>query len=113
MPDVTRELVEDAVSDPTDRYILAACIDRARPVQEIAEWAGLPRTTAYRHINELEDQQLLFVERSAMTEDGKTYDLYRSRLRNASIRVEAREVVVEWETVEAIEDRVKRMWDRL
>lgn len=113
MADVTREIVEDAVSDPTDRYILAACIGRARPAKEIAEWAGLPQTTAYRHINELEDKQLLVVERSAMTEDGKTYDLYRSRLRDASIRIEEERVVVEWETVEAIEDRVKRMWDRL
>lgn len=107
------EAVEEVLSDPASRYILAACVPEARPVKAIAEAAGLSQTTAYRHVNDLEERGFLIVERSAMTPDGKTYDLYRSRLRSAHLWMEAESVTVEWEVNEAVEDRVQRMWDQL
>lgn len=107
------EAVEEVLSDPASRAILAACVRKARPVKEIADRAGLPQTTAYRHVNDLKERRFLIVERSAMTPDGKTYDLYRSRLRSAHLWMEADRVTVEWEVVEAVEDRIQRMWDQL
>lgn len=107
------EAVEEVLSDPASRAILAACVREARPVKEIARETGLSQTTAYRHVNDLQDRGFLIVERSAMTPDGKTYDLYRSRLRAAHLWMEADRVTVEWEVNEAVEDRVQRMWDQL
>ncbi|HLE48156.1 MAG TPA: hypothetical protein VI818_07665, partial [Candidatus Thermoplasmatota archaeon] len=64
----------------------------------------------YRHVSTLMEDGLLFVERSAMTEDGKRYELYRSRVRSARIEFDANGVRIFWLPVEGVEERLARVW---
>jgi hypothetical protein len=64
-------------------------------------------------VNHLVEEGLLLVERSAITPDGKRYELYRSRLRRARVEVDAAGVRVYWEPVEEIEERLARIWTSL
>ena len=105
--------IEDALGSKAHRRILAACIKGAASVKQVSAATGLPLASTYRNIHGLIDRGLLIVERSAMTEDGKPYDLYRSRLKEASLRISAQGVEVSWNVNPSVEDRLLNMWSYL
>ncbi|MBI4393081.1 MAG: winged helix-turn-helix transcriptional regulator [Euryarchaeota archaeon] len=107
------EVVAAALSDLYSRKVLAACVKVARPVKEISAATDMPLPTTYRHVNDLVAQGLLVVERSAMTEDGKRYELYRSRIRSARLEFDASGSRVVWEPNGPVEERLARMWASL
>lgn len=102
-----------ALADPYSRRILSVCVAEPRAVKEISHDADLPLATTYRHVKRLLDGGLLVVERSALTPDGKRYELYRSRIRNARIELDAKGERVTWEGNEPVEARLANMWDAL
>lgn len=110
---LTVEKVAEAITDPYARRVLAVCVKRPLAVKDIARETGLALPTTYRHVHKLEEAGLLVVERSAMTPDGKKYDLYRSRVKAARIEVDASGERVTWEPNEATEERLANMWDSL
>lgn len=107
------EVVAESLADPYARRVLASCVKQARAVKDIAQETGLALPTAYRHVHRLEEAKLLVIERSAMTADGKKYELYRSRIKNARIEMDAAGERVTWEMNEATEERLASMWDSL
>lgn len=110
---LTPEKVAESLADPYARRVLAVCVKQPRAVKDIAQEAGLALPTAYRHVNRLEESGLLVIERSALTPDGKRYDLYRSRVKSARIEMDAAGERVTWEPNEATEERLANMWDSL
>lgn len=107
------ENVAEALADSYARRILAVCVRKAKSVKDISHETGLPLPTTYRQVNRLEEAGLLVVERSAMTPDGKRYDLFRSRIRAARIEMDGAGERVSWEPNEAIEERLANIWDSL
>lgn len=61
----------------------------------------------------LVDDGLLFIERSALTSDGKRYDLYRSRVQKARIELDDNGVKIYWEPLEGVHERLARAWSAL
>jgi len=102
-----------ALADPYARRILAACVRSSLAVKDISAVAELALPTAYRQVNRLVERGLLVVERSAITKDGKRYDLYRSRIRAARLELDASGERVSWELNAPVEDRLASMWDAL
>ncbi len=109
-PPVREEALEKALSSPAKSRILAACIRRPRSAKQISDDAEQPLASTYRQIRALVDDGLLVVERSAMTPDGKPYDLYRARVRSAHLRLLPDRVEVTWEPNLAVEDRIANIW---
>ncbi len=105
--------VEAALSSASTRRILASCIRKPLAVKEISDATTLPLASAYRQVGKLVESGVLMVERSAMTRDGKPYDLYRSRIRLARIEVGADRVDITWEANAALEDRLINLWNQL
>ena len=110
---LTPERVAEALADPYARRVLAACVKAAKAVKDVSQDTGLPLPTTYRQVNRLVEAGLMVVERSALTPDGKKYDLYRSRIRSARIEMDAGGDRVSWEPNEAVEERLGNMWDSL
>lgn len=108
-----QEAVEAALASSATRRIISKCIRHAQTVKALSREAGIPLASTYRQVNSLVEQGILVVERSAMTPDGKPYDLYRARVRVARIEVRADHVEVSWEANAAIEDRIVHMWGQL
>lgn len=107
------EAVAEALADAYARRIMAACVRQARAVKDLSQDTGLPLPTTYRHVHRLMEQGILVVERSAMTPDGKKYDLFRSRVRRARIEMDEAGERVAWEPNEAVEERLGSLWDSL
>lgn len=107
------EVVEKAMASAAGRQIISHCIREPLAVKDISDRTRLPLASVYRRVRHLVDDEILVVERSAMTPDGKPYDLYRSRLRMGKIEVSAGKVQVTWEANVSLEDRLLNMWGHL
>lgn len=77
----------NALGDPVIRQVLAATHATPRTAQELFQATGVPLTTLYRKLHELQEAELVGVERSAITPDGKRVDFYRSRLEEAHVEL--------------------------
>ena len=111
--DVREEKVLAALNSEPGRRIMAHCITKPASVKEISDKTGLPLPSTYRHVHGLVEDGLLYIERSAMTADGKPYDLYRSTLRSIKIEVLPERVGVTWELNSSIDERLLHMWNSL
>lgn len=112
-PTLNEATVAAALSEDYARRILSVCVRKAKSVREIEQETQLAQATVYRYIKQLSDSNLLVVERSAITSDGKRYDLYRSRLRTARVELDGSGVRVAWEPMEAVEEKLARVWNSL
>lgn len=110
---VREEKVQAALDSEPARRIMSHCITKALSVKDLSDRTGIPLPSAYRHVNGLVEDGLLYVERSAMTPDGKPYDLYRSTLKSCRIEMDAQGVKVSWVLNTSLDERLQHMWDSL
>lgn len=71
-----------ALSDEYSRTIMNFTIEQSKSVVEIVKECDIPMTTAYRRVKELEENKILKVTGSVVTDDGKKYFLYQNRLKS-------------------------------
>ena len=90
-----KEAILNALLDDYSRKILNSTIDKAKSITEIIREQDIPMTSTYRRVKLLMDNKLIKVERSMVTEDGKRYYLYLSSIKNASIKYNEGELIVE------------------
>ena len=76
-----RKSILEALSDDYSRAILNYTIEEPHSVIDIVKALDIPMTTAYRRVNNLTDEKLLKVTGSIVTDDGKKYFLYQSKLK--------------------------------
>ncbi len=70
-----------ALSDDYSRTILNFTIAEPKSVVDMVKECNVPMTTAYRRVNDLTEHKLLKITGSIVTDDGKKYFLYQSRLK--------------------------------
>ena len=76
-----RKAILKALSDEYSRTIMNYAIEKPKSVVDIVKDCNIPMTTAYRRVHELEENKILKVTGSIVTDDGKKYFLYQSRLK--------------------------------
>lgn len=101
------------LQNPGAAMVMQACIPRACSAKCISETTGVPVVTVYRHVKQLLALKLLVVERSAMTETGKPYDLYKCPLEWARLTVSAEGINVQWQARRSTGDRLHDLWKQL
>lgn len=111
LPPLRAENVSAALSDKNSRRMLATCVDVARSAKDLSIYLDIPLASVYRQIHRLASLDVLVVERSAMTAEGKKYDLYRSRLREAHLEFTSEREEVSWIPNGPVERRLIGLWD--
>jgi len=76
-----RKAILKALSDEYSRTIMNYTIEQPKSVVDIVKGCDVPMTTAYRRVRELEENKILKVTGSVVTNDGKKYFLYQNRLK--------------------------------
>lgn len=94
-----------ALDGEGSRRVLIVCVAFARSAHDVSVATAIPLTTVYRLIHRLEQLRVLVVERSAMTPEGRKYDLYRSRVRGVHLHIDEAGDHVSWEPNIMIEAR--------
>ncbi|MDX1534665.1 MAG: winged helix-turn-helix domain-containing protein [Thermoplasmata archaeon] len=83
-----------AMADEQSRRILTATSSQPRSAMDLIREEGLPSSSAYRRIHELQDEGLLGVARTVLTADGKKYQMYKAAFREVNVSFRGGEVVV-------------------
>lgn len=107
------QTVLDTLDDPVCQSLLKE-LTSTKTVQELAETADVPRSTAYRKINQLEEASLVeaFIE---VRTDGHHTTRYRLAFEDVTFSLDAnRELMVAiTRPPDAPEDRLASLWNEL
>ena len=76
-----RQAILKALSDEYSRTIMNYTIEQPKSVIDMVRDCNVPMTTAYRRVHELEENKILKVTGSIVTDDGKKFFLYQNRLK--------------------------------
>jgi len=81
--DERKDAILQIISDKYCRAILETTMDKPKSAMEISAESKIPISTVYRRLQSLHDNKLLGISGS-ISDDGKKYFLYRSRIKAIS-----------------------------
>ena len=84
-----------ALGDEYTRMILLSIIDEPKSVIDITREKKIPISSAYRKIHWLENARLIGVKGFVITDDGKKYHLYQSKVKTVQISLATNAIKVE------------------
>src|SRR3972149_3891461 len=85
---VQKALLE-ALADEQSAKILAATAVQPRSVMDLIPGGGIPSSSAYRRVHDLEGGGLLVVAKTVLMSDGKTYSMYKATFRELNVTFQA------------------------
>ena len=91
--DVNQKVL-NALADAQSRAILFSVIKQGKTAAELAEEHRIPLSSVYKKISELEDLTLLKVERWILSDSGRKFKVYRSRISRAEVSIRKPEPVI-------------------
>lgn len=84
--DVNQKVL-DALADAQSRTILFSVIKQGKTAADLSEEHRIPLSSVYKKISELEDLTLLKVERWILSDSGRKFKVYRSRISRAEVSI--------------------------
>jgi predicted transcriptional regulator len=91
--DVNQKILE-ALSDAQSRTILFSIVKKGKTAMELSEKYRIPLSSVYKKISDLENIALIRVEKWALSESGKKFKVYRSRINKADVIIRKPEPVI-------------------
>lgn len=91
--DVNQKILE-ALADAQSRTILFSIIKQGKTASELSEKYRIPLSSVYKKISDLEIIALIRVEKWILSESGKKFKVYRSRISKAEISIKKPEPVI-------------------
>lgn len=91
--DVNQKVLE-ALADAQSRAILFSVIKEGKTASELAEEHRIPISSVYKKISDLEDLSLIKVDRWILSDNGKKFKLYKSRISKADVSIRKPEPVI-------------------
>jgi len=84
--DVNQKVLE-ALADAQSRAILFSIIKDGKTAIELSEKCRIPLSSVYKKISDLENLALVRVEKWAISNSGKKFKVYKSRIGKAEISI--------------------------
>jgi predicted ArsR family transcriptional regulator len=84
--DVTQKVIE-ALADAESRTILFSLIKQGRTAAEVSDKHKIPLSSVYKKLSDLENLTLIHVERWMISDKGRKFKVYRSRISKADISI--------------------------
>ena len=91
--DITQKVIE-ALSDTESRSILFSIIRRGKTANELSTSLRIPLSSVYKKLSDLEYLTLIEVEKYLISDKGRRFKIYRSRINKAEIIIKKSEPVV-------------------
>lgn len=89
-----KDAILEVMSDKYCRAILENTMDKPKSAMEISAETKIPISTVYRRLQTLHDNKLLGISGS-ISDDGKKYFLYRSKIKSISTTFNGNYVEIE------------------
>tara|TARA_B110001454_G_C12690807_1_gene422218 strand:+ start:737 stop:1072 length:336 start_codon:yes stop_codon:yes gene_type:complete len=88
--DITQKVIE-MLADAESRAIIFSVIKKGKTVAEISSKYGIPLSSVYKKISELEELTLIKVDSLKISDKGRKFKVYKSRIKNAEINIKKTE----------------------
>ena len=84
--DVTQKVIE-ALADSESRAILFSIIKKGMTASDLSEKLKIPLSSVYKKLSDLEEITLIEVEKWMISDKGRKFKLYKSRISKADISI--------------------------
>ncbi|MCV0372609.1 MAG: transcriptional regulator [Nitrosopumilales archaeon CG15_BIG_FIL_POST_REV_8_21_14_020_37_12] len=91
--DITQKVIE-ALADAESRAILFSIIKSGKTAAELSEKLKIPLSSVYKKLTDLEELTLIEVEKWMLSDKGRKFKVYRSRISKADISIKKPEPIL-------------------
>ena len=84
--DISQKVIE-ALADSESRAILFSIVKKGNTAAELSDKLKIPLSSVYKKISDLENLTLIKVEKTILSEKGRRFKVYRSRINRAEISI--------------------------
>jgi len=84
--DITQKVIE-ALADAESRAIIFSIIRRGKTASDLSTSLKIPLSSVYKKLSDLEELTLIEVEKWMISDKGRRYKVYRSRISKADISI--------------------------
>ena len=91
--DITQKVIE-ALADSESRAILFSIIKKGSTAADLSDKLKIPLSSVYKKLADLEKLTLIEVEKWELSDKGRKYKVYRSRISKAEISIKKPEPVL-------------------
>ena len=91
--DITQKVIM-ALADAESRVILFSIIRKGKTASDLSGSLKIPLSSVYKKLSDLEELTLIKVEEWLISDKGRKYKVYRSRIKQAEISIKKPEPVL-------------------
>jgi predicted transcriptional regulator len=91
--DITQKVIE-ALADAESRSILFSIIKSGKTASELSYKLKIPLSSVYKKLGDLEELTLIEVEKWILSDKGRKFKIYKSRISKADISIKKPEPVL-------------------
>ena len=84
--DITQKVIE-ALADAESRAIIFSIIRKGKTASNLSTSLKIPLSSVYKKLSDLENLTLVQVEKTILSEKGRRFKIYRSRINKAEISI--------------------------
>ena len=82
--DITQKVIE-ALADAESRAIIFSIIRKGKTANELSTALKIPLSSVYKKLTDLEHLTLIEIEKTVLSDKGKRFKIYKSRINKAEI----------------------------
>ena len=91
--DISQKVIE-ALADSESRAILFSIVKKGNTAAELSDKLKIPLSSVYKKLSDLEELTLIELEKWMLSDKGRKYKVYRSRIKQAEISIKKPEPVL-------------------
>ena len=91
--DINQKIIT-ALADSESSSILFSIIRKGKTATDLSESLKIPLSSVYKKLSDLEDLALILVEKYMISEKGRRFKIYRSRITKAEITIKKLEPIL-------------------
>ena len=91
--DITQKVIE-ALADAESRAIIFSIIRKGKTASNLSESLKIPLSSVYKKLSDLEDLTLIEIEKTILSEKGRRFKVYKSRINKAEISIKKSEPIL-------------------
>ena len=91
--DITQKVIQ-ALADAESRAIIFSIIRKGKTASNLSESLKIPLSSVYKKLSDLEDLTLIEIEKTILSEKGRRFKIYKSRINKAEISIKKSEPIL-------------------
>ena len=91
--DITQKVIE-ALANAESRAIIFSITRNGKTAAQLSTVLKIPLSSVYKKLTELENLTLIEIEKTVLSEEGKRFKVYKSRINKAEILIKKSEPTV-------------------